>query len=245
MIHVGCGIWNEAGLQSELRLTDSDPETQSRMTKEKLVPLLASLVIFGAVVWIYRGQSRARSFDLNPYQALGAGTAEETAKLLGSQGSVVVISPDTSESKNAAVDGQLQSFQDTLQKNKAVAIAATVKFKVTPMERMGTGGAVPRDQFLQALQIHPNAGAVVLFCGFPPLDSQDYATLKKSGIKVVVASGYLSAYRKLLESQVIHLAIIPQFETPPAGGKPPTTLRGWFDQDFLVVSAANAATLPY
>lgn len=215
------------------------------MTKEKLVPLLAILVIAGAAAWIFRSQSGTQKFDLNPYQALGAGTAEETARLLGNTGSVVVISPDTSESKNAAVDGQLQSFQETLQKNKALSIAATVKFKVTPMERMGTGGAVPRDQFLQALQSHPTAGAVVLFCGFPPLAAEDYATLKQRGIKVVVASGYLSAYRRLLESQVIHLAIIPQFETPPPGGKPPTTLRGWFEQDFLVITPANTATLPY
>lgn len=215
------------------------------MTKEKMVPLLAILVIVGAVAWIYRSQSGTQKFDLNPYQALGAGAAEETAKLLDNKGSLVVISPDTSEFKNAAVEGQLQAFQDTLQKNKAMAIAATVRFKVTPMERMATGGAVPGDQFLQALQSHPNAGAVVLFCGFPPLASQDYSTLKQRGIKVVVASGYAPVYRKLLESQVIHVAIIPQFDAPPTSGKPPTTLRGWFERDFLVITSANTATLPY
>jgi hypothetical protein len=215
------------------------------MTKEKLVPVLAMLVIAGAVTWIYRSQSGAQKFDLNPYKALGAGTAEETAKLLGNKSSVVVISADTSEFPNAAVEGQLQSFQDTLQKHQGMSLAATVKFKMTPMERMATGGAVPGDQFLQALQSHPKAGAAVLFCGFPPLDLQDYAMLKQRGIKVVVASGYLADYRKLLESQVIHLAIVPRFETPPAGGKPPTTLRGWFERDFLVITPANAAALPY
>lgn len=215
------------------------------MTKEKLVPLLAILVIAGAVAWIYRGQSGGQKFDLNPYQALGAGTAEETAKLLGNQGSVLVISPDTSEFQNAAVEGQLQSFQATLQKTKGMSLAGTVKFKVTPMERMATGGAVPGEQFLQALQSHPNVGAVVLFCGFPTLASQDYAALKQRGIKVIVASGYVSRYRNLLASQVIHLAIIPQFEAPPPSGKPPTTLRDWFERDFLVVTAANTAALPY
>jgi len=215
------------------------------MTKKKLVPLLAILVIASAVVWIYRSQSGTQKFALNPYHALGTGAAEETAKLLGNQGAVVVVSPDTGEFKNAAVDGQLQSFQDTLQKNKAMSIAATVKFKLTPMERMATGGAVPRDAFLQALQSHPNAGAVVLFCAFPPLASQDYAALKQSGVKVVVASGYGPAYRKLLEAQVIHLAIVPQFDRPATDGKPPQTLRGWFDQEFQVITSANTATLPY
>ena len=215
------------------------------MTKEKLVPLLAILVIAGAAAWIYRSQSGTQTFDLNPYQALGTGAAEETAKLLGNAGSVVVISPDNSESKNAAVEGQLKSFKDTLKKNKAISVAATVEFKVTPMERMATGGAILRDQFLQALQSHPNAGAVVLFCPFPPLAPQDFATLKQSGIKVIVASACVPGYRKLVESQVIHLAIVPQFERPATSSNPPTTLRGWFEQEFLVVSAANAAALPY
>lgn len=215
------------------------------MLKKTIGPLLAILVIAGAVVSIYRGQSGgAQKFDLNPYRALGAGTAEETAKLLGNKGSVVVISPDTREIKNAAIDGQLDSFQKTLAKS-GLTLAATVRFKLTPMERMATGGAVPREQFLQGLQGHPNVGAVVLFCGFPPLASQDYDALKQSGAKVVVASGYVPGYRKLLEAQVIHLAVVPQFERPATTGNPPQSLRGWFEQEFLVLTAANTATLPY
>ena len=182
---------------------------------------------------------------MNPYHALGAGTAEETAKLLGAKGAVVVISPDTSQFKNAAVEGQLQSFVATLQKNQALSIAATVNFKLTPMERMGTGGAVPRDQFLQALQSHPNAGAVVLFCAFPSLAEQDYAALKQSGVKVVVASCYAPVYRKLLEAQVIHLAIAPKLDRPATNGTRPSTLRGWFEQEFQVITSANVATLRY
>ncbi len=210
-----------------------------------ITPLLAILVIAGAVAWIYRSQSgSSQKFDLNPYHALGAGVAEETVKLLGNKGSVVVMSPDTSAFKNAAIDGQLDSFQKTLAKS-GLTIAATVKFKLTPMERMATGGAVPRDQFLQVLQSHPNVGAVVLFCAFPPLASQDYDALTKSGAKVVVASGYVSFYRKLLEAQVIHLAIVPQFDRPATPGNPPQTLRGWFEQEFLVITSANTATLPY
>ncbi len=215
------------------------------MTKEKLVPVLAILAIAGAVAWIYRSQSSTPKFDLHPYHALGAGTAEETAKLLGNQGSVVVICPDTSEFKNAAVDGQLQSFQATIQKNKAMSVAATVRFKLTPMEAMATGGALPQDQFLQLLQSHPTAGAVVLFCAFPSLASQDYATLKQSGMKVVVASACMPGYRKLVESQVIHLAIVPQFDHSATAGNPPPTLRGWFEQEYQVITSANAATLPY
>ena len=153
------------------------------------------------------------------------------------------MSHDTSEFKNAAIDSQLSAFQKALAKT-GLTLAATVKFKLTPMERMATGGAVPRDQLLQALQSHPNAGAVVLFCAFPPLAVLEYAALKQSGVKVVVASGYVPGYRQLLEAQVIHLAIVPRFDRPATTGNPPPTLRGWFEQEFQVISSAHTATLP-
>ena len=215
------------------------------MIKKTIGPLIAILVIAAAAVWIYRSQSGGSlKFDLNPYRVLGSGAAEETAKLLGNKGQVLVIAPDTSQFKNPAVEGELDSFQKTLKKS-GMTVAAVVSFKVTPMERMATGGAVPRDQFLNALQSHPNVGAVVLFCGFPSFAPQDYDTLKQSSTKFVVASGYLPVYRKLLEAQVIHLAIVPQFERSDAPAKEPKTLREWFEQEFLVITPANTATLPY
>ncbi len=211
--------------------------------KKAITPLIALLAIAGAVFWIFRSQTGNQKFDLNPYQALGAGTAEETARVVGTRGSVVVVSQDTAESSNAAIDGQLKAFQDTIKKGKTLSIAEVVKFKVTPLERMSTGGAMPREQFMQVLKKHPDLGAVVMFCGFPPLAAQDYTVLKQSGVKVVVASGYMSIYRKLLEAKLIELAIIPRFETA-AASKPPRTLRDWFDQDFQVITAANVGSLP-
>ncbi|MBI3850172.1 MAG: hypothetical protein HY298_07770 [Verrucomicrobia bacterium] len=216
------------------------------MIKKTIGPLILILVIAAAAVWIYRSMSdRSTNFNLNPYYALGAGVAEETGKLLGNKGQVLIIAPDTSQFKNPAVDGQLKSFQDAMHKNKSISVAATVRFKLTPMEQMAAGGSVPRDFFLNALQSHPNVGAVVLFCGFPPLGLPDYDTLKQSGAKVVVASGYLPSYRKLLEGQLIHLAIVPRFDRTDAPAKEPKTLREWFDRDFVVITPDNTATLPY
>lgn len=216
------------------------------MASNNVLKMVAVLALAGAAGWLfYRQSDSSPKFDLSPYRALGVGTAEETAKLLGSKGSVLLISRDTSDVSDHALEGQLKSFQETIKKIPAMSIAATEKFKLSPMERMATGGAVPREQFLKALQSHPNIGAVVLFCAFPQLSAPDYAALKQSGVKVVVASACVPGYRKLVESQVIHLAIVPQFEPPAATANPPTTMRGWFEQEFLVVSAANAAALPY
>jgi len=214
--------------------------------RKAIGPLLLVIVIAGAVAWIYRSQSnRSQKFDLNPYHALGAGVAEETARLLGNQGSVVVIHPDTSEFGDVAMEGQLAAFRDAIRKHRGMTIAGEVKFKLTRMDRMATGGAVPPDQLLAGLQSHPNVGVVVLFCGFPSLDSQSYEALKQGTAKIIVASGYKPFYRKLLETRVIQLAIIPQFDRPAAANAPPGTLPDWFKQEFLVVTRENAAALPY
>lgn len=215
------------------------------MAKNNLLKVIAVVVMAGIAAWLFYKQSdSAPQFDLSAYNALGVGVAEETSKLLGNKGSIVIISQDTSEISNPALEGQLKSFQETVKKNKNLTISAAETFKLTPLERMASGGAVPKEKFLGSLQSHPNISAVVLFCAFPQLTAQDAAALKQSGAKVIVASACVPGYRKLVESQVINLAIVPQFEKAANAGTP-TTLRGWFDQEFLVVSAANAAALPY
>jgi len=215
------------------------------MVKKTLVAVSAILAVAGAAAWIYHIQSGpSQRFDLNPYRALGAGVAEETAKLLGKGGQVVVVAPDTSQNPNPTVDGELDSFQETLKKN-GLTVAATVRFKLTPQERMGTGGAVPGDQLFKLLESNPNIGAVVLFCAFPPLAAQDYDALRRSRIKFVVASGYLPGYRNLLETQVIHLAVVPRFDPDDSPAKKPQTLREWFESQFVVITPGTTATLPY
>jgi hypothetical protein len=82
-----------------------------------------------------------------------------------------------------------------------------------------TGGAAPRDLFLNTLQRHPNLGVVVLLCGFPSLDSQGYEALKQSGATIVVASGH--------------------------DRQSTDTLQDWFKQEFLLITPTSTATLPY
>ena len=124
-------------------------------------------------------------------------------------------------------------------------IAVIEKIKMDPMTAMATGGGVPGDQFLDIMRRHPNIGAVVLFVGFPQLADHDFEALKKSNTKFVVVSGCLPGYKKLLQTQTIHLAIVPRFDDRSELTGKPRTLREWFDQEFIVVTPATAAFLPY
>ena len=211
------------------------------MNKQIKDIMVVSLAACAAAVSLYVAfTGRSPKMDLSTYEALGAGTAEETAKLLGNKGRVLVIARDTGPDKNPSVEAELEAFQRTLKKHAGLS-QVTERFLATPMLMMATGGGVPLDQLSQALETHANVGALVLFCGMPPLAGSQLETLRKRGVKTVVVSSFRPDYGPLLEQEVIHLAIVPQPEDPPPGAQPPRTLRERFDQDYAIVTAADAA----
>ncbi len=184
-----------------------------------------------------------QKIDLAPYDALGAVTAQETAMLLANKGQVLVLARDTGQDKNPSVEAELRAFQETLKSRPGLGVVIE-RVRVTPMLMMATGGGLPPGQLFKALETHSNAGAVVLFFAFPELTGPEAETLKKMGLKVVVVSSLRPGYKQLLERQAIHLAIVPRPDAPPPGTPPPRTLRERFDQEFTVLTPADAARLP-
>jgi len=214
------------------------------MTKKTRDTVVVSLAVGAAAVSLYSAfPGRSPKIDLNPYEAVGAVAAEETAKLLGNQGRVLVMARDTGAEKNPSVEAELKAFRRTLKKHAGLS-QVTENIRATPMLMMATGGGVPPDQLFKALETHANVGALVLFCGMPPLADPELETLRKHGVKTVVVSSFYPGYRLLLEQQVIHLAIVPRPDAPAPGAPPPRTLRERFDQDYMIVTPAEAARLP-
>jgi hypothetical protein len=213
----------------------------NKRTKEILV---ATLALTAAAVSLYFAFGRSStSINLGPYEVLGATTAEETAKLVGQKGHVLVIVRDTGANKNPSVEAELEAFQQTLTKHPGLT-AIIERVAVTPMLMMSTGGAVPPDQLLKALESHPNLGAVVLFFAFPQLADAQLDAVKKFGAKTVVVSSPCPGYRRALERQAIQLVIAPRPDAPPADAPAPRTIRERFDQEFLILTPAEAAALP-
>jgi hypothetical protein len=104
---------------------------------------------------------------------------------------------------------------------------------------MSTGGGVPADQFLKALEAHPSSAAVILFFGFPELTAADEASLAERRIKMVVVSSFRPGYQQLIERGLIDLAIVPRNDALPPTGAAPITVRERFDQQFSLVTAAK------
>jgi hypothetical protein len=109
---------------------------------------------------------------------------------------------------------------------------------------MATGGGVPPEQLLSALENHPNLGAMVLFFGFPQLTDAELATLEKYHVKMVVVSSFRPGYKRLMERRAIDLAIVPRPAADSATVPAAATLRERFDQEFAIITPAEAARLP-
>jgi hypothetical protein len=192
------------------------------------------LALIGLSVWIWRRSSDKPRIDLNPYQALGAIAAEETSKLLGHQGEIVIVIPDPGADRDPVMDAQLAAFRSGLKKSGKVFIGATETVKINPFVSMRTGGAIPSEQFFELIQKHSSVAALVFFIGFPALGPQEIADLTTRSAKRVVISEAILGYENLVEQGILHLAIIPRSRTeellPPA-----QTTRERFDQEYLIL----------
>jgi hypothetical protein len=209
------------------------------MKHSHLLLTVLILAIGVAAVSIYRTSTRhAPSIDLDPYQVLGVVVAEETAKLVGNQGQVVVIARDV---QSQSLEAELKAFAQTLKKNAGVSVLPPERLRLTPA--MMVSGAVPPETLARTVESHPNLGAVVLFFAFPDLDGQALDRLKSSGAKIVVVSGFRPRYPALLEQKAIHLAIIPRPPPLPAANENARNLRERFNREYVILTPDAPAVM--
>lgn len=214
------------------------------MNKRSRDILLAVLAVGIATLALYFGfGGRSEKINVDTYEVLGAIAAEETAKLLGNKGQVLVMARGSGANKNPSVEAELKAFQQTLRQHKGLSVV-TEKAELTPMDVMGAGGGVPPNQLFKALATHSNIIAVVLFFGLPHLADHELEALKKTAVKIVVVSAFHPSYKRLLEQQAIHLAVVPRSDAPATGGQTPRTLRERFDQEYILLTPAEATRLP-
>jgi hypothetical protein len=213
------------------------------MPKQTRDILIAIVAIAAAVFSVYYAVSgRSEKVNLDTYSVLGTVAAEESAKLTGNKGEVLILVPDSGPNKNPSVEAEVKAFQELLKKQKLTM--AMEKVEVTPMLMMATGGGVPPEQFFKALEKHKGVAAVVLLFGFPELSDADVETLKKYNVKTIVVSSFRSGYKRFMDSGALQLVISPRQDTPPTSTQQPRTVRERFDQDFVLISAGEARRAP-
>jgi hypothetical protein len=159
--------------------------------------------------------SRPR-LDYRPIKATGQFIAEETLKLTGNKGEIVVVSIE-SEAANV----QLKAFKSALTRQPGVTILAIEKVDAAKLTVGPMGAGISPQQFFDLLKKYPKVGAIVLLLGPPLLKDQEIQSVPQGLPKIVVFSGMGLGVKKLLEEEVISLAIVPRI--PGAAMQPGAT----------------------
>ena len=205
-------------------------------TKLILFAIVAILVAF--ISLFFTVGNRPSSASIAPFAALGEVTAEETAKLLDNKGSIVIVTRDTSQQADPELEAQLKAFQRTV-RQRGLTLAATEAARVEA--DFTDDGLLRSDFFLNLLPKYPDATAIVSFVGPPSLNAQQIRALPQK-IPKIIAVSLTGTPRRLLQSNVIQVAIVARTGAAPQLGKKPASTRETFDQYFQVVTAGNTGS---
>jgi hypothetical protein len=208
------------------------------MKKQQLIGLLAMLVIVGSAVRIFQTQTRHPVPLVDTMTAgLSTATAEETAKLLGKPGKIVVIT--AADCADCLASMKLRdAFAQTVKKMPNLNIIGTETVHIPNDDQ----ASLPDDVYRRLLERYPEADAVVSLVGPPNIRSEP---LPKHVTKFVVIqlSGDPRAAIRALGQHAVDWAIIPRATAPANHPKTPKTPREMFDFNYEVVTPATVAQL--
>ena len=223
----------------------SPPESRLNRNK-KIVAGVCCVVIVAACVRLVVATMAVPSpkFDGRPYEARGKVCAEETNKLLGGRGQVVVIAWGASGHTTGLAATELGSFRKTLGKCGGVSIRAT--------ETLANPAAGPNferltsERLMAIINRYPGMNAIVSFAGVPELTSEDIKRWPSTAPKLVLIAAHDPAgkLKELLAANVAALAIVPRSNPAPDSAKKSETDRERFDRHFEIVTAEAVAKAP-
>jgi hypothetical protein len=130
-----------------------------------VISIVCAVAFLGALVSLARGCRGKPAVKLDPYEALGARAAAETATLLRQNGRVLILAADLNSPVIAAEVGQ---FQKSLRKHPGLSVAAVEIIATDPLHSA---------QFVELFKKHAGVDAVVSFFGFPVFTDAEMAAL--------------------------------------------------------------------
>jgi len=211
-----------------------------RDLKPAILAIVCVLLIAGSATWIYRTQFAAPPFKVQLHRAVGQVMAEQTARLLGNRGKVVVISIEGTQAPELKV--QIEEFQATLKQQGTVQVTKTYYLETEGKTKYGVGSGLSARRFVRIVNKNLDADAYVSFVGAPELSEEELKELKKTP-KLVAESRSVDKLTKVFQQKIVQAAVVSRFTFPaPVEGKPHTT-REWFDKHFQVVTGENFQAL--
>ena len=172
--------------------------------------------------------------NLKPFEQLGSAAAEETAKVLNSQGTVVVVLEAIEGVKNPLNDSQVKGFKTGLARTKGVKLKEVKELK---RDMSGDPREWPAGRAAEIASLGAGASAVLLFVNFPQaLAPADLTALKGGSAKLVVVSGATPALESLVAQGTVRAAIVSRTPPAPAPSGPESPAQ-WFARVYTVLRA--------
>lgn len=205
-----------------------------------MVTILAIFVIVVALAFIVLQrlmQSRmlVGFGDVNPMTSL----AQETTKLLGGTGQVVLVTLDSTQFTSAR--NQMDEFTKAIGTLGGITVAGTVAYTLEqPVQRCSMEARL----FFEVVEQYPRVEAIVSLIGAPELSGQELDRIGPDTPKLIVFSSCASNLKPLFEHGLLRLAIVPSGRLPTAHNNRPISPREQFDQLFRIVTRETAASLP-
>jgi len=204
-----------------------------RFGSPKLVLAAALLTILGSALWIYHYEFGTTETNVPLHQSVGQALADETERVIGRHGNIVLVTMDPRHSPEIRI--QMQAFEKDIKNLGGVTIKDKVVLDPGENPKFRPGSGLSAKRFLKIARKHPGADAIVSFVGAPELTDQELAQLKSTP-KLIAETHSPEKLLNLLEKKVMLSAIVPRFEFPAPGPRKPETSKQWFDHYFQILT---------
>jgi len=207
--------------------------------KTMLTIVSCVLVIAGSAAWIYWREFRAPPHDVEMHRRVGEIMAEQTARVAGPQGKIVVITIPTGGLPELKT--QLESFRSALKKLGKYELR---EYEMDPkdQDKYGVGTGLSGRRYVRTTNKNLDAAAVVSFIGAPNLKDEDIAELQKVP-RFVAEARAVDNLPRLFKKQLISVAVASRFSFPAPGPIEANTPQERFDKRYQLVVAANVANI--
>ncbi len=167
--------------------------------------------------------------------ALGEVMGKKTAELLGGRGSVVILISEADGVKSPGLAKSIEAVKQAL--GDKIKVSAVENLQLQPLPGLPLFSP---QQFVEVLQKHAAADALISFVMLPKLPSAVAQQLPSPRPKVVSLVGV--PFKNLFAQQVVYLAVLPKPEMATVTAK---TTQALFDAKFQLVTPETAGALPF
>src|SRR5262249_29676852 len=141
-----------------------------------LIGLGAILAILASAAWILWFELGPAKQNVQLHQAVGQVMAEETSRLIGRAGGIVVVTVDNRTAPELKI--QLDTFRKQLKLLGAMTIKDTIVLDPGDNPKFRAGAGLSAKRFLKIVRKHPDAAAIISFVGAPEMTDEELSQMK-------------------------------------------------------------------